>query len=464
MSGAGVGGSSLDRIVDFPWEVLEYRAWLVQQPNSRDGSRSYLFDQPQVRFRPEPGDLLISEREVHVTAERDGLALSTPRASGTVLVPGFGAAQREPALALLRELDGQRPLAAVRAGLPADRSTLFDTLLEAAFGKLIFAPVALFAAERSISGVEVTRFPGSPYEIGRSYWLNMGAVRARLGALLGALDDDDRFLRELRRQHVIALMGADLSRFYQPASPISSSRAAPGRLLLAATEVVDTPQGCLIMAGVRVAAALVGGARYHELLAESLADVGPSGPGPVRVTGAVDPGRLLHGRAPGEAADAPWFVPTRPLSRAHLRAMREALAEAERAARAADRHAAIAALATFHWLFVRLHPFHCGNQSLAMNIVNGVAQALGATLPHLMLDHLAFRLGPDAYARLFARAVSVYADPTANVATRYQRLASNRTRTFALLEKLDHEPSMDAARALLRADPTGAELLLLRGP
>jgi len=463
MSSSASGGSSLDRIVDFPWEVLEYRAWLAQQPSPRDSARNYLFEEPRVRFRPEPGDLLVSESDVRVTAERDGLALAAPRASSALSIPGFGAEQREPVVELLRALDGQRPLAAVRAGLPAAHGALFDAVLEAAFGKLIFAPVALFAAERAISGVEITRFPGSPYEIGRSYWLNMGAVRARLGALLGALDDDDAFLRELRRLHVIALMGADLSRFYQPASPISSKRAAPGRLMLGATEVVETPQACLIVAGTRVAAALVGGARYHELLAESLAEPAASEAGPAHVLEGLDPGRLLHARAPGEAADAPWFVPPRPLQRGHLRALREALARAERAARAADRHVAITALATFHWLFVRLHPFHCGNQSLAMNIVNGVGQSgLGATLPHLMLDHLAFRLGPAAYARLFARALSVYADRGANVASRYQALASNRTRTFVLLEKLDDAPSMDAARALLRADPTGAELLLLR--
>jgi hypothetical protein len=407
--------------------------------------------------------LLISERDVTVGVERGGLALAAPRAASALLIPGFDAAAGPTVLALLRELDGQRPLAAVRAGLPTDRIALFDAVLEVAFGKLIFAPVSLFAAERAVSGIEITRFPGSPYEIGRSYWLNMGAVRARLGALLGALGDDDGFLRELRRLHVIALMGADLSHFYQPASPISSTRATPGRLMLGATEVVDTPQGCLIVAGARVAAALVGGARYHELLAESLPEPPqPGESGPVFAAEGLDWGRVLHARAPGEAADAPWFVPPRPLSRSHLRALREALAGAERAARAADRAGALHALATFHWLFVRLHPFHCGNQSLAMNIVNGVALSLGATMPHLMLDHLAFRHGPHAYARLFARAGSVYADPHANVASRYQRLASNRTRTFALLEKLDGAPSMDAARALLRADPTGAELLLLR--
>jgi hypothetical protein len=463
MSGSTPGSPGLDRIVDFPWEILEYRSWLAQQPSPRDAGRSYLFDQPEVRFRPEPGDVLIAERDVSVAVERDGLALSAPRAQGVVSIGGFGGEERQAVVELLRELDGQRPLASVRAGLPGARVALFEALLGAAFGKLIFAPLALFAAERAISGIEITRFPGSPYEIGRSYWLNMGAVRARLGALLGALDDDDGFLRELRRLHVVALMGSDLSRFYQPASPISSLRAAPGRLLLAATEVVDTPQGCLIVAGARVAAAPLGGARYHELLLESLAEPSARAAPAAPAEEGLEWGRLVHARAPGEAADAPWFVPPRPLQRAHLRALRQALAAADHAARAADRERTFAALASFHRLFVRLHPFHCGNQSLAMNIVNGVAlSGLGATMPHLMLDHLAFRLGPGAYARLFERAARVYADSQANAASRYQRLASNRTRTFALLEKLDAEPSMDGVRALLRADSAGAELLLLR--
>jgi hypothetical protein len=362
---------------------------------------------------------------------------------------------------LLQRLDGQQPPASVRAGLPAEQAALLDVLLDAAFGKLIFAPVALFAAERAISGTEITRFPGSPYEIARSYWLNMGEVRARLGALLAALEDDERFLRELRRLHVIALMGADLSRFYQPASPISNARAAPGRLMLARTEVVEATHGNWIVAGARVSAGHVGGARYHELLERSLGE--PDAAAPSTLEQGLDWGRLLPARAPGEAADARWFVPPRPLQRGHVRALREALAAAERATRAADRRAALAALAAFHRLFVRLHPFHCGNQSLAMNIVNGVARSgLGATMPHLILDHLALCLEPGAYARVFARAAAAYAEPQANVATRYQRLASHRTRTFALLEKIDAAPSLEAASELLAADPAGAELLLLR--
>jgi hypothetical protein len=262
--------------------------------------------------------------------------------------------------------------------------------------------------------------------------------------------------------HVVALMGADLARYYQPASPISNARATPGRLMLGATEIVEAPEGCWIVAGARVSAALVGGARYHALLSASLAQPEPSPL--VLEPDALDWGRLVEARAPGEA-NAPWFIPPRPLSRPHLRALREALAGAERATRAADRNSASAALATFHRLFVRLHPFYCGNQSLAMNIVNGVAQRVfGAGMPHLILDHLALCLDARAYARLFARAVAAYVDPQASIAARYQRLASNRTQTFALLEKLDAAPSLDAAREVLDADPAAAAHSLLRDP
>ncbi|HWO08167.1 MAG TPA: hypothetical protein VNN80_01765 [Polyangiaceae bacterium] len=457
--------SSVDRVVDFPWEVLEYRAWLGRQPSARDAARGYLFEEPRVRFRPEPADILVAERDVQVALAGSCVTLTAPRASGAVRVDGLAPSQREIVVGLLAELDGQRPLAAIRAALDPDRAAALDALLDAAFGKLIFAPIALLAAERSISGVEITRFPGSPYEIARTYWLNMGAVRARLEALLGALDDDQRFVRELRRLHVVALMGPDLTRYYQPSSPISNARATPGRLLLDATELVDTPQGSLIMSGVRVAAAPVGGARYQELLGESLGEPEASEPRELRAADGLAWGRLVRARAVGEAADALWFVPPRPLTRLHLRALREALGAADRAARSRDRDGCGAALAAFHQLFVRLHPFYCGNQSLAMNIANGVAQrGLGAGMPHLMLDHLAFRLSPDAYGRVFARAAAVYVDPQAHAAARYQRLASNRAQTFSLLEKLDTAPSLDAARALLRADPEGAALLLLCNP
>jgi hypothetical protein len=148
--------------------------------------------------------------------------------------------------------------------------------------------------------------------------------------------------------------------------------------------------------------------------------------------------------------------------REHWLALRTSLAAAERAARAADRASTVEALARFHQNFVRLHPFHCGNQSLAMNLVNGVlCRALGAGMPHLMLDHLAFRLSPVAYARVFRRAVDAYVEPTPNAAARFRELASNRRRAFDLARQLDAARTLEEAEALSRADAASARLLLL---
>jgi hypothetical protein len=78
-----------------------------------------------------------------------------------------------------------------------------------------------------------------------------------------------------------------------------------------------------------------------------------------------------------------------------------------------------------------------------------------------MLDHLAFRLSRDSYARLFGRAARAYVDPSSTGAARYVRLASHRTRTFDLLRRLDQAPSLDAAWELTRAAAEAARLLLL---
>jgi hypothetical protein len=218
----------------------------------------------------------------------------------------------------------------------------------------------------------------------------------------------------------------------------------------------------VFVSGPRVAAPTVGGARYHELLYRTLGEPEAALPRRFQDEAGLDWGRLVTARAATDAASVPWYCPPRPLRREHLRALREALAAAERTARAADRSACVAALASFHQSFVRLHPFHCGNQSLAMNLVNRVAkQRLGAGLPHLTLDHLAFRLSPGSYARVFQRAVDAYVQPAPNIALRYLRLASNRTRTFDLARQLQAARTIDEAEALTRADAATARLLLL---
>jgi hypothetical protein len=456
--------ADLDRVVEYPWEVLEYLTWLRQQPPSRAAASAYTFEEPEVRFAWAETDLLVSERDVRVAATAGGLRLTSPRAPAGLLIESLGAAEREAVARLLQSFDGQRALAAMRAELTAASSDVLERLLRAAFGKLIFAPLAILEAERRISGVEITRFPGSPYEVARPYWRNMGALRARSDGLFSALGDDARFVHELRKLHVVALMGEDLQSYYLPASPIASGRAAPGRFMLKGTELVEDGDGCIFVSGPRVNASTVGGARYHEMLYQTLGEPEAALPRRLQSPEGLELGRLVRGKAATDSAASLWFCPPRPLRQGHLSALRQSLAVAERDAER-DPAACLAALAAFHQGFVRLHPFHCGNQSIAMNLVNRVAtRALGAGLPHLMLDHLALRLSRGGYARLFERAARAYADPQSNGAARHLRLASHRTRTFELLRRLDEAPTLDAAWALTRADAEAARLLLLTEP
>lgn len=452
---------ALQAIVDFPWDVLDYLGWLRQQPPRRELADSYLFDEARPRFAVHDADVLIAEAELAVRVEAGGLRLTSPRAPLGILLDGLRGSDRDALSRLLALCDGQRSLVEVRLAAASD-GALLEPLLAKAFGSLLFAPLAVSALERTLSGIEITRFPGSPYEIARPYWQNMVAVRARLGELDASLHGDEPFIAELRRLHVLALMGEDLQTYYQPASPISSRRAAPGRLMRTGTETLETPQGCLLLKGPRVNASRLGGERYHELLYETLDEPEAASPRSFLGAGGLDFGRLVRARAAADPAARDWFCPPRPLRSEHVRCLREPLARALAAAERAERAACLGALAEFHQSFVRLHPFHCGNQCLAMNIVNRVlGQLLGAGIPHLMLDHLALRLSAPAYAKVFQRCVSAYADTAQGPAARYLRLASHRTRAFAFTRQLSEAASLREARALLVSEPAAARLLML---
>jgi hypothetical protein len=455
------GTSALDDILDFPWEVLEYLSWLRRQPSSGGASGTYLFDEPKVRFTTEEGDLILVDPELRVEPDGERLRLRSPRAPAGLLLEELTTADRPSLMLLLELFDGERTLAEVRQ-LARASSRVLDLLLTQAFGSLLFAPLALASAEAALSGIEITRFPGSPYEIARPYWKNMSAVRERLTLLDGALKDDQQFLRSLRELHVLALLGEDLETYYQPASPISSGRAAPGRLMRSETRVIDSISGTLILQGPRVSAALLGGTRYHQLLYASLGDSEALSPRRFFGADGLDWGRLVHARAASDAAAQDWFCPPRPIRAEHISALRQALGTASDAAAIHERPKCLGALAEFHQNFVRLHPFHCGNQCLAMNIVNRVlGRLLGAGVPHLMLDHLALRLSPRAYAEVFRRCIGTYADPQPNAPARYLRLAAQRSRSFEFTRRLSATPSLEQARALVGADPATAGLLLL---
>jgi hypothetical protein len=454
--------STLGDVLEFPWEVLEYLSWLRQRPSSRTENAAYLFDVPKVRFGVEEGDILLCDPEIGVRARAGQLELTSPRAMQGILLEGLTEADASAVRELLGLFDGQRTLGEIRLRAGA-KSPVLGALVSRGFGNLLFAPFALIEREGAVSGIDITRFPGSPYEIDRSYWRNMGSVRRRLVTFGGApLDDDEHFSTWLRELHVIALMGEDLQSYYQPSSPISSGRAAPGRLMHTPTRTVETGLGTLILSGPRVNAAQLGGAAYHEALYASVDEPEAAGPRDFLDADGLGWGRLVHGQASNDPLAKAWFCPPRPLRAAHFASLRGALRRALEALDAADAGRCLASLAAFHQRFVRLHPFHCGNQCLAMLIANRIlGDLLGAGMPHLMLDHLALCLSDAPYARIFARCARTYIDPQPSAAARYLRLAASRSKMFNLTRRLADLRSRQEAEEIIVQHGTEARLLLL---
>lgn len=448
-------------VAEAPLELLEYLSWL--RTGSGRSTDDYLFEKPNVRFEPRPGDLLVAEPALSVVAEGRGACLVSARSAQRIPLPALGAEEIQRLLPLF---DGRRTLAELQQ-LAGHRATL-DGLLREAFGKVLFAPLALHELEQRVSGVEIARFPGSPYEIARAYWANMAAVRERARALDSWLGDDQRFVDELCDLHVVALMGEDLTSFYRPRSPIAERRVAPGQLMHTRPELLETPGGTLFLSGPRVNASPIGGERYHELLERSLEQrtEGPARPAHVSTARAqadeLDLGRVVRARAEHDAAAGDWFCPPRPLTLGHFGLLRLALAQGLAAASVGDTARAVHEAARFHRAFVRLHPFHCANQCLAMSLANAVLhRALGRGMPHLMLDHLAFRLSEARYASAFGRAVAAYAEPAPSVAARYLTLAARRSAAFRLLDALSRAPSASHVASLVAQDEAGARALLL---
>lgn len=437
-------------------EIQEYERWsrLASAPGV---AQDYLFEQPAVRFEPRTDDVLLADPTLRAE-DRDQLTvLVSARASATLPLPGVPvpSAQR-----LLASCDGRLTLGELRARHVTEQREL-DILLQHGFGKVLFAPLALSALERALSGVEITRFPGSPYEIGRTYWSNMAAVRRALLDLEPELVSRERFVARLQELHVLALMGPELTSFYRPRSPISERRATPGQLMQTPPRWVGTLERATFVSGPRVNAALIGGSHYHELLYASLGEPEASSTRAHVDADGLGWGQVLHGRAENDAELQDWFCPPRPFADAHFDTLRAALV---RACSAGERRAELlAALAHLHQSFIRLHPFHCGNQCLVMNIVNWLLRrTLGAALPHLMLDHLALRLSSSAYVRVFARAVEAYAEPGADPAQRYFALSHKRARAFALLGDISACTTIDDARRCRAAAGDDGRLLLLQ--
>lgn len=434
---------------------VAFQRWLRSRP---DTGGEYLKSETRVRFEARDDDVLVALPGVAVRATATGSELyggALPRA-----VPLDGAP--EPAARrFFALLDGEVTLGQACRAAPLDASAR-AAVLAATFGVALFAPHSVTALEREISGVDIVRFPGAPYEIERPYWENMAAVRRRSARLEDALGDPDAALGELSALHVVALLGDSGRNFYGPGSRVTNQGVEPGVLWQTPSRTLETVEGTRFVEGPRVHVPLLGGKGYGALLAELSGDPEATLDRRELSEDGLAWGRILTGTAEGDREPATWFTPPRPITPAHVASLFSALSDAVSAARAGERSATLGALADFHQRFVRLHPFRACNQALAMNLVNGVlARVTGAGMPHLVLDHLALRWAPLAYRRLFALAADAWCVSGAP-AERLTRLLAAKRDYFALVAKLTSAEDAAAARIAAETAPEAARLALLR--
>lgn len=456
-------------VVDFahlppvvPQETLDrYYRWLGAASQTREDSESYLFDRARVRFEVHDGDRLVAAPRLKLCRNNGALAISG--ASGFCPLQEVEQLGASPQLVeqLLGRFDGNQTLGELRRLAPNPRA--IDALVRDTFGKVLFAPLEVARLQQAVSATEVTRFPGSPYEIERNYWQNSGDVRASLDRFLSCLDDTAAFVEGLRQRHALLLLGKCKTNWYRPASRTGGQCHAPGQLDSLPAIHREAGETTIVVSGLRVSAPAVGGAQYHRRLYASLADPGASSPRNHQSTDGLLWGRCIWGRSLTETQSRPWFCPPRPMRSSHFDQLRKDLCAALAPCPSQSQDSRLAALAHFHQHFVQLHPFPCGNQSLAMSATNHIlTQLMGQGIPHLILDQLALRLSPDAYAQVFRRAVQCYVRPELELSQKHLQLAEDRATTFSVSRRLEDCTSQREVDDLLRdASPRTRQLLLL---
>lgn len=445
----------LSAALEVPWEVLEYERWVSEQPESAE---DYLFAEARARFEARNEDRLRAPVDLRVVEVKGELRLVSERLGGGVSIRGI---KRTLAERLLSNIDGARTLAELRFLAGSDRAG-FERMLAVGLGSVLFVPEAIADLEHRISGVELVRFVGAPYEIVRAYWENMAAVRRAANEELDQICDREGFVHWLRRLHVLALLGEDLSNFYRPSSRITRRGVRPGQIYTTPTRIVRGERGPLLLSGPRVGVSLMGGAQYHRVLCTNAGDPAALDPERSVVDSAGVPwGELLVGRAPDDTEDTAWFCPPRPLSTQHVQSLYECFQLAVSSARAGDASHAVDTLGRFHHRFVRLHPFRCANQSLSMNLVNLVLARCGIDgIPHLLLDQLALRLQEHAYVRVFRLATEAHSVSGA-AEERWSTLREHKSRAYGLIQALQRVKSDSEAGALIDASPQAARSALI---
>jgi hypothetical protein len=448
----------LEAILDREDAAQEYEQWHARQARAaRDARADYLFSEPVARFRPAASDLLVGLEDIEAAGDAAACRLTAPDEPATLTVDVPVRVARR----IIDAVEGEHTLGELRQSRRFTSEEL-DRFLGATFGVLVFAPGAVRALENRLSGVEITRYPGSPYEIVRSYWQNMLDVRDEAPSLDPSRQSTPEATHALRKLHVLALMGANLDTFYLPSSRIAARKVSPGALLTQPSQTEPGPQETRFVSGPRVNASLIGGELYHRALFEFLSD--PEASLPERTICAEDGlgwGRVVTARADADAEAAPWFCPPRPIEEEHWKRLFDAYGSAITAVRGQDRPGAVTALARFHQRFIRLHPFRCANQSLAMNLVNHLlVQSHGAGMPHLILDHLALRLSESAYERLFAVAVGAWVLPSGDPTRRYGALVDRKQSAYRFIPRVAGCDSLEQAIDLVQASREEARLAL----
>ncbi len=457
----------LDAIFQQAPELREYERWLAAAPRATpEQPRDYLFTDDQVRFEPRKDDVVVLQSGLTLVQDPQGVALRSEHSAARIRLVGV---DRSAAEKIARAIDGARCLLEVRldSGVAGEALARF---LRATFGLVLFCPQSVAALEQVMPGAEIVRFPSSPYAVERPYWENMIGVRDWFATHADeAVRSSEDFLRSLRRMHVIALMGARLDSFYKPRSPVSDRIVAPGAFYLDEPRILTTAQGPLYFDGPRVNVSLIGGPRYHRALYESANDAAAFDDARVFEVDGLPWGRFLSARSERDAEPRPWFFPPRPLREEHLEVLRRELGRALRAAHEFERmagspaqHEALQALARFHQAFLRLHPFHCANQSLAMALVNAVLRRThGGGIPHLILDHLALRLSDEAYAVVFARAVDGWVEREPSPVKRLELLSHRKQRFLHFVERSARCTSAREFETIRAADPDATRWALV---
>lgn len=445
----------LRSLLGFPWELFEYQRFVEKEARATRATND-MFADDSPRFEPRPEDILAVPDDVEVASNKLGIQVNSARAGVAIKLEGLS---RSDVVQMFGLMDGTRTAAEIGWQGPG-----LARLLRSTFGLVVFAPAAVEALERELSGCEITRFPASPYGIARPYWENMVAVRRAIREQLKeSLDSLPRAIELLRELHVIATMGPSLDSFYKPSSPVSDAGVMPGALWDVPTRTLATPGGTLFLSGPRAKVHSLAGDLYHRLIYAQVGD--PAAAEPERTftdDDGLDWGRVFVARAAHDERFADWYGLPRPLTSAHFERMFGELEQALLAAERGDVVVMTQHAARFHWRYVHLHPFRCANQCLAMNLLNHVlAQALPSGIPHLVLDQFALRLQIEPYTRLFARAVENFVQSEPNPALRYSRLRNQRQQAFAAMQRVGKATSDAVALEELRAHPDEAKAALL---